>query len=51
MSQLFKELPIEFEQAALVDGSRIGAFFLKLLCRSLRQIGGNRDYLPGVCLE
>ena len=28
MSQLFKELPIELEQAALVDGySRIGAFF------------------------
>jgi multiple sugar transport system permease protein len=28
MSQLFKELPIELEQAAMVDGySRIGAFF------------------------
>jgi len=28
MSQLFKELPIELEQAALVDGySRLGAFF------------------------
>ena len=28
MSQLFKELPIELEQAALVDGySRVGAFF------------------------
>lgn len=28
MSQLFKELPVELEQAALVDGySRIGAFF------------------------
>ncbi|MBD3306190.1 ABC transporter permease subunit [candidate division KSB3 bacterium] len=28
MSQLFKELPVELEQAALVDGySRVGAFF------------------------